>query len=130
MTMQEVATIFVSTLVFGDKLTVVNTVGLCITLFGIGLYNWLKMRAAALKARKQVRDQELAAEHGMDFSLEQHDRQQHMYSMVAESTPILLADGGMTEYRDSIDYDDDNDRQKRTEDKTQRFSNNEQYELN
>lgn len=111
-------------------MTVVNTVGLCITLFGIGLYNWLKMRAAALKARKQVRDQELAAEHGMDFSLEQHDRQQHMYSMVAESTPILLADGGMTEYRDSIDYDDDNDRQKRTEDKTQRFSNNEQYELN
>ncbi|KAI8141339.1 triose-phosphate transporter family-domain-containing protein [Fennellomyces sp. T-0311] len=112
---KEVATIFVSTLVFGDQLTIVNTVGLCITLFGIGLYNWLKLRKAALQARKEVHDQELEGPRASDESNEHH--RPHMYSMVAESTPILLVDGAMTNYRDSIDSDDDHKRSR------------EQYEL-
>ncbi|KAI7904947.1 Rrp15p-domain-containing protein [Cokeromyces recurvatus] len=41
---KEVATIFISSLVFGDILTLINIIGLCITLFGIGLYNWLKLK--------------------------------------------------------------------------------------
>ncbi|ORY07123.1 TPT-domain-containing protein [Basidiobolus meristosporus CBS 931.73] len=40
---KEVLTIFVSIVTFGDKVTGVNIIGLCVTLFGIGLYNWLKM---------------------------------------------------------------------------------------
>lgn len=88
------------------------------------------MRAAALKARKQAKDQELAAAQDTDFALDNVQRggPQHMYSMVAESTPILLADGGMTEYRDSEDDDDDDYRHQREGDKRQRSS--EQYELN
>ena len=99
------ATIFASTLIFGDKLTIINTVGLCITLFGIGLYNWLKLRKATQQAHKEVRDQELEVSRPSNES-EQH-RRPHLYSMVAESTPILLVDGAMTNYRDSIDSDDD-----------------------
>ncbi|ORX90031.1 TPT-domain-containing protein [Basidiobolus meristosporus CBS 931.73] len=40
---KEVVTIFVSIATFGDTVTWINIVGLCITLFGIGLYNWLKI---------------------------------------------------------------------------------------
>ncbi|KAI9252935.1 triose-phosphate transporter family-domain-containing protein [Phascolomyces articulosus] len=111
---KEVATIFVSTLVFGDVLTIINSIGLCITLFGIGLYNWLKMRRATLQARKEVRDQELDGmldneENGSSREHHHHHPREPMYSMVAESTPILLVDGAMTNYRDSIDSDSDDD---------------------
>lgn len=41
---KEVMTIMVASIVFGDELTPINVSGLCITLFGIGLYNWLKYR--------------------------------------------------------------------------------------
>ncbi|KAI9490341.1 triose-phosphate transporter family-domain-containing protein [Zychaea mexicana] len=109
---KEVATIFISTLVFGDVLTIVNTIGLCITLFGIGLYNWLKLRRATRQAHKDVRDQEL--EGALDteaISDREHRRHHHhprepMYSMVAESTPMLLVDGAMSSYRDSTDSND------------------------
>jgi len=39
---KEVAVIFVSTIIFHDRLTPINISGLIVTLFGIGLYNWLK----------------------------------------------------------------------------------------
>ncbi|KWU42982.1 TPT-domain-containing protein, partial [Rhodotorula sp. JG-1b] len=39
---KEVAVIFVSTVIFGDQLTPINISGLCITIFGIALYNYLK----------------------------------------------------------------------------------------
>ncbi|KAF1796577.1 Rrp15p-domain-containing protein [Mucor lusitanicus] len=51
---KEVATIFISSLVFGDILTIINIIGLCITLFGIGLYNWLKFKMITAKARKET----------------------------------------------------------------------------
>ncbi|KAK9767348.1 hypothetical protein K7432_002926 [Basidiobolus ranarum] len=40
---KEVVTIFVSIVTFGDTVTGINIAGLCVTLFGIGLYNWLKI---------------------------------------------------------------------------------------
>jgi len=43
---KEVATIFVSTTVFGDELTPINISGLLITLGGIAMYNVLKYRQA------------------------------------------------------------------------------------
>lgn len=104
---QEVATIALSSMVFGDRLTVINIIGLCITLFGIGLYNWLKMRNTTVQSRMQARDHELgSAEISDSDDLHGHERRprdhpQHMYSMVAESTPILLVDGALTNYRDS-----------------------------
>ncbi|GAA5985937.1 hypothetical protein JCM10908_006340 [Rhodotorula pacifica] len=39
---KEVAVIFVSTVIFGDQLTAINISGLCVTIFGIALYNYLK----------------------------------------------------------------------------------------
>ncbi|KAI8987053.1 Rrp15p-domain-containing protein [Pilobolus umbonatus] len=54
---KEVATIFVASTVFGDVLTVLNIIGLSITLFGIALYNWLKFHLMA-KAKKSNRNNE------------------------------------------------------------------------
>jgi solute carrier family 35 protein C2 len=115
---KEVATIFISSLVFGDILTIFNIIGLCITLFGIGLYNWLKFKMITAKTRKETAGIEVEEGHRRltdsdhqdenDSDLEDDDDERntshHMYSMVAESTPILLIDGGMTSYRDSNDY--------------------------
>jgi hypothetical protein len=41
---KEVLTIVLSTLVFHDELTPINISGLCVTIFGIALYNYLKYR--------------------------------------------------------------------------------------
>ncbi|OAD74191.1 hypothetical protein PHYBLDRAFT_112042, partial [Phycomyces blakesleeanus NRRL 1555(-)] len=98
---KEVATIFVSTLVFGDRLTIVNTVGLCITLFGICLYNWMKIRNANQAANKAIEDQEMSNSQELDRS----EDPKHMYNMAAESTPILMVDGALTTYRDSDDFE-------------------------
>ncbi|CDS11473.1 hypothetical protein LRAMOSA03736 [Lichtheimia ramosa] len=118
---KEVATIFISTLVFGDRLTVINTIGLCITLFGIALYNWLKLRRAAEQARKHIHDEELQHQLASTDDTNEHlsppSSGGPMYSMVAESTPILLVDGAMTNYRESKDgldnSDDDDEHNKR-----------------
>lgn len=85
-----------SSIVFGDRLTVINIIGLCITLFGIALYNWIKMRKAAQNARKVMREQEFG-ERGLPRDSEDEGRKTlgPMYSVVAESTPILLSDGAM-----------------------------------
>ncbi|SAL96636.1 hypothetical protein [Absidia glauca] len=128
---KEVATIFISTIVFGDRLTLVNIIGLCITLFGIGLYNWMKIRAASLSVRNDIQQQQQQQQQHMEYDNEDNqlrsmgnnddtdehrgyfmtdEQQQHhhrlapLYSMAAESTPILLADGGLSSstYFDSI----------------------------
>lgn len=39
---KEIATILLSSSVFGDELTPINVTGLCIALTGIGMYNYLK----------------------------------------------------------------------------------------
>ncbi|KAI9598627.1 triose-phosphate transporter family-domain-containing protein [Syncephalis fuscata] len=44
---KEVLTIVLSTLIFGDRLTLINIVGLGVTMIGIGMYNWLKIRQQA-----------------------------------------------------------------------------------
>ncbi|KDN52570.1 TPT-domain-containing protein [Tilletiaria anomala UBC 951] len=41
---KEVLTVIVASTIFGDELTPINITGLCITLIGIGLYNWLRFR--------------------------------------------------------------------------------------
>ncbi|RKP37644.1 triose-phosphate transporter family-domain-containing protein, partial [Dimargaris cristalligena] len=41
---KEVVTIILSTVTFKDKLTPLNLVGLAITLLGIGIYKWIKLR--------------------------------------------------------------------------------------
>ncbi|KAJ1648810.1 hypothetical protein IWQ61_009902, partial [Dispira simplex] len=41
---KEVVTIIFATLTFKDKLTTINLLGLSVTLFGIGLYKWIKIR--------------------------------------------------------------------------------------
>ncbi|ORZ24657.1 triose-phosphate transporter family-domain-containing protein [Absidia repens] len=133
---KEVATIFISTIVFGDRLTVLNIIGLCVTLFGIGLYNWMKIRAASISVQKDIQNQNLeynelynvednGMDHGDDYqghtlpdttANQQHlkqDGKHHsgitpLYSMAAESVPILLADGGLSaSYFDSNSEDDE-----------------------
>ncbi|KAE8226165.1 hypothetical protein CF319_g1196 [Tilletia indica] len=41
---KEVSTIILASTIFGDELTPINVTGLCITILGIVLYNWLKYR--------------------------------------------------------------------------------------
>lgn len=129
---KEVATIFISSIIFGDVLTIINIVGLCITLFGIGLYNWLKFKMITAKARKDAATADVEHEetHRLTNVGSNHDNtdnddddddgydrsaSHHLYSTVAESTPILLVDGGLTTYRDSDDY--------------QRHSHDDRYEM-
>lgn len=114
---KEVATIFISSLVFGDILTIINIIGLCITLFGIGLYNWLKFKLITAKARKDTAAIDIGQEENHrlqnieddddddddEFGLDR-STSHHLYSTVAESTPILLVDGGLQSYRDSDDH--------------------------
>ncbi|ORZ03641.1 triose-phosphate transporter family-domain-containing protein [Syncephalastrum racemosum] len=118
---KEVATIFVSSIVFGDRLTVINIIGLCVTLFGIALYNWIKMRKAAQDARKTMREQDFGELRGLprDSEDEGHKGRNPMYSIVAESTPILLSDAAMG-------YDSDSDDPTRN---TRHGRRDEQYEL-
>ncbi|ORX49493.1 TPT-domain-containing protein [Hesseltinella vesiculosa] len=124
---KEVATIFISTLVFGDRLTVVNIVGLCVTLFGIGLYNWLKIHAVSVRTRRELEleqreslqledidashkvhqrldDNDIDLENEFDTFLDQDETSPdaqsegqnlpYSFSFTAESTPMLLVDGG------------------------------------
>ncbi|KAI9506684.1 triose-phosphate transporter family-domain-containing protein, partial [Coemansia spiralis] len=44
--LREVAMVVVAHLIFGDTLTFVNGCGLLVALFGIGMYNWLKIHDA------------------------------------------------------------------------------------
>ncbi|KAI8642827.1 Rrp15p-domain-containing protein [Parasitella parasitica] len=67
---KEVATIFISSLVFGDILTIVNIIGLCITLFGIGLYNWLKLKMITAKARKDTAAIDVKKQQAVEKKLE------------------------------------------------------------
>ncbi|KAI7872480.1 triose-phosphate transporter family-domain-containing protein [Spinellus fusiger] len=95
--LKEVATIAVSSAVFGDRLTLINTVGLVITLLGICLYNWMKIRMRTVHTPQEHAMEDLSAgsHHDGDPKL--------FYTMVAESTPILMVDGAMTSFRDSVE---------------------------
>lgn len=53
---KEVLTIALASSVFGDELTPINVTGLCITLVGIGLYNWLKYRLITRGANAVVHE--------------------------------------------------------------------------
>jgi hypothetical protein len=65
--------------------------GLCVTLCGIGMYNWLKFH------ERQAEPIEL----GQDQYIEEDTpRRAQLYSLVAESTPMLLVNN---------DYDDQDD---------------------
>ncbi|KAF8928503.1 Triose-phosphate Transporter [Haplosporangium gracile] len=60
---KEVVTIVISSLVFHDHLTLVNILGLFVTLTGIGFYHFMKLRQMKSKARrtaKELADTELA----------------------------------------------------------------------
>ncbi|KAF9138237.1 Triose-phosphate Transporter [Mortierella sp. GBA39] len=53
---KEVVTIVVSSFVFHDHLTVVNILGLFITLAGIGFYHFMKLREMKIQSRKAARE--------------------------------------------------------------------------
>ncbi|KAK3841936.1 MAG: triose-phosphate transporter family-domain-containing protein, partial [Linnemannia gamsii] len=53
---KEVVTIVISSLVFHDHLTVVNILGLFITLAGIGFYHFMKLREMKAQSRKVARE--------------------------------------------------------------------------
>ncbi|KAF9348327.1 Triose-phosphate Transporter [Mortierella sp. AD094] len=53
---KEVVTIVISSLVFHDQLTIVNILGLFITLSGIGFYHFMKLREQKAKARKTAEE--------------------------------------------------------------------------
>ncbi|CAO3684418.1 unnamed protein product [Umbelopsis ramanniana] len=95
---KEVATITVSAIIFGDKLTVVNIMGLCVTLFGIALYNWMKFQE-----RRRPEQIELGQDDDAGY---EEPRRTQMYSQVAESTPMLLVDN---EYHDEDESDMESD---------------------
>ncbi|KAG0209413.1 Triose-phosphate Transporter [Mortierella sp. NVP41] len=60
---KEVMTVVISSMVFHDQLTLINILGLFVTLTGIGFYHFMKLRQMKSKARraaKELADAELA----------------------------------------------------------------------
>ncbi|KAF9437884.1 Triose-phosphate Transporter [Entomortierella beljakovae] len=53
---KEVVTIVISSIVFHDHLTLVNILGLFITLTGIGFYHFMKYRELKAKTRREAKD--------------------------------------------------------------------------
>jgi len=74
---KEIATILLSSSVFGDELTPINVTGLCVALTGIGLYNYLKYR---LMIRNNLEGQ------GGDHRLEEEDSCTEMGGTVLPTT--------------------------------------------
>lgn len=94
---KEVATIFLSTVVFHDQLTPINISGLCVALFGIALYNYLKFRnykaaeKAALKGEQGLGNGHLNgdARHSADAD---RDPERQQFQLVGEED-FLSSDG-------------------------------------
>lgn len=65
---KEIATILLSSSVFGDELTPINVTGLCIALTGIGMYNYLKynllVRNSLDRGSHRLEDEESCTEMG------------------------------------------------------------------
>ena len=72
--------------------------GLCVTLFGIALYNWMKFHE-----RRRPEQIELGQDDDAGY---EEPRRTQMYSQVAESTPMLLVDN---EYHDEDESDMESD---------------------
>ncbi|KAG0361808.1 Triose-phosphate Transporter [Gamsiella multidivaricata] len=53
---KEVVTIVISSLVFHDQLTIVNILGLFVTLTGIGFYHFMKLREMQAKTRRETKE--------------------------------------------------------------------------
>lgn len=53
---KEIMTIVVSSIVFHDRLTLINILGLFVTLTGIAVYHFMKMREMKAKARQQAKN--------------------------------------------------------------------------
>ncbi|KAF8940586.1 Triose-phosphate Transporter [Dissophora ornata] len=53
---KEVITVLVSAAVFHDQLTLVNVLGLFVTLTGIGVYHFMKLREMKAKARRDAKE--------------------------------------------------------------------------
>lgn len=77
-------TIVISSLVFHDHLTLVNILGLFVTLTGIGFYHFMKLRQMKSKARraaKELADTELAnAAKKKERALERQRRREEKYA--------------------------------------------------
>ncbi|KAF9098460.1 Triose-phosphate Transporter [Mortierella sp. AD031] len=74
---KEVVTIVISSLVFHDQLTVVNILGLFITLAGIGFYHFMKLRemkAQSRKAAREIADLDLATAVNQHAMVRDHRR--------------------------------------------------------
>ncbi|KAG0302806.1 Triose-phosphate Transporter [Linnemannia gamsii] len=108
---KEVVTIVISSLVFHDHLTLVNILGLFVTLTGIGFYHFMKLRQMKSKARraaKELADAELAnAAKRKERALERQRRREE--KQLARQNKIdglgLKMSGGTT---DPAFEDDDN----------------------
>lgn len=74
-------TIVISSLVFHDQLTVVNILGLFITLSGIGFYHYMKLSELKMKARKTaseiVKINQSSTLDRFSESMDQFPEQQH-----------------------------------------------------
>ncbi|KAG0237627.1 Triose-phosphate Transporter [Actinomortierella wolfii] len=70
---KEVATILISAMVFHDQLTLVNILGLFVTLAGIGFYHYMKLREMKLKAQRLARQ---AAEEELAKVARMHEQEQ------------------------------------------------------
>ncbi|KAF2664484.1 TPT-domain-containing protein [Microthyrium microscopicum] len=89
---KEVLTISTASLVFGDQLTPINSVGLVVTIGTIGVYNYMKIKAMREGTRAQIHDSYEHGEYTPVAGLDDDD----LESMVGDSP---AEDGGLLEGR-------------------------------
>ncbi|KAG0025063.1 Triose-phosphate Transporter [Podila clonocystis] len=99
---KEVMTIVISALVFHDHLTVVNILGLFVTLAGIGFYHFMKLREMKARARvaaKEIADLELSKaaqrkERALERKAARGNRQTSRLQQQEQNVGILSKHGG------------------------------------
>jgi len=107
---KEVSTIFVSTTIFHDELTPINISGLCVTLFGIALYNYLKY-AEATSVRGGALSSDPSDKQGQFSPVVGDEPRLGMYNMANESSvfPARLGGGAYTANEETTILGDDSD---------------------
>lgn len=106
---KEVVTIVISSIVFHDQLTVINILGLFITLSGIGFYHFMKLRELKAKARKTAKEiaeiNQMSATDRIDGSMDQTSTRRHQRQRRSERSKHTLgrqASGSKTTHDDVV----------------------------
>jgi len=101
---KEILTIFMGVMVFGDKLNLVNTLGVCVVFTGVILYKvMLQLEKQEKKARDAISIAKVASGDAQDTPPNEKERQP---LRLTQDDSISESDDGMNEYNDQVERDE------------------------